>query len=493
MGIFLVIVYAFALTFILMYSFSQVHLAFVYYSRRKQKPAVPQAIETADWPMVTIQLPIYNEQFVVERLLDAVAGFDYPADKLEIQVLDDSTDKTVQITADKISALQGVCPFPIHHVRRPNRQGFKAGALAHGLQLAKGEFIAIFDADFLPPVDFLLKTIPHLQNPDIGVVQTRWEHINADYSVLTKLQAFALDAHFTVEQRGRNVSGCFINFNGTAGVWRRTTIEDAGGWQSDTLTEDLDLSYRAQLKGWRFLYLEDVLSPAELPAAMSAIKSQQFRWTKGAAETAKKNLWKVISAKLPFGTKVHAAFHLLNSFLFVCIITSAILSVPLVFMAQYDPFVKAFFGVTSIFMLSLMSLIVFFWISRRSRESGQGLLRFGKFLLTFPVFLSVSMGLSFHNAVATIEGYLGVKSPFIRTPKYNLRDIKDNWRTRSAYLSRSLAPVTVIEGLLGIYFWGAIAGSIWVGAYGMIPYHTLLAFGFSTVFYFSLRHAYVRT
>ncbi|HEX2899523.1 MAG TPA: cellulose synthase family protein, partial [Bacteroidia bacterium] len=327
MGIALLVIYFSALTFILMYSGVQVHLAILYtrFQKRlkKEHEALPAMPAGQDWPKVTVQLPIFNEMYVVERLIDAVAAFDYPADRLEVQLLDDSTDETVEITAQKVAEWKAK-GLDIVHVHRSNRQGFKAGALKEGLMLAKGEFIAIFDADFLPHPDFLKKTIPHFQDARIGVVQTRWEHINRNYSILTKLQAFALDAHFSVEQQGRNSMGYFINFNGTAGVWRRKAIDDAGGWESDTLTEDLDLSYRAQLKGWKFKFLENLDSPAELPAAMGAVKSQQFRWTKGAAETARKNLGKVLHAKLPLGTKIHATFHLLNSMLFVCIVLNAV-------------------------------------------------------------------------------------------------------------------------------------------------------------------------
>jgi cellulose synthase/poly-beta-1,6-N-acetylglucosamine synthase-like glycosyltransferase len=494
MGILLVTIYSIALCFIMMYSFSQVHLAVVYLRNRKKPiPVPPQPADDAAWPMVTVQLPIYNERYVIERLMEAVAQFDYPADRFEIQVLDDSTDDTVEIVQAKIAALRATCPVIIHHIRRPERKGFKAGALQYGLQVAKGEFIAIFDADFVPTPDFLRKTVVHFHNPQIGVVQSRWAHLNADYSIMTKLQGFALDAHFSVEQGGRNAAGYFINFNGTAGVWRRATIEDAGGWQSDTLTEDLDLSYRAQLKGWRFFFLESLQSPAELPAVMSAIKSQQFRWTKGAAETAKKNLGNVLRSNLSLGLKLHAVFHLLNSFLFICIITSAVLSVPLVFMQEGNPFVAKFFKLASVFLLSLLSLIVFFWVSRRARDGGSALQLLPRFILTFPAFLAVSMGFSLHNAIATIEGYLGIKSPFIRTPKYNLTHLKENWRTRGAYLSKGIAPVTVLELIMALYFWAAVAGSVWVQQYGMIPYHTLLACGFSTIFYFTMRHALVRS
>ena len=496
MGIFLFILYAFALTFIFLYSGIQVHLAVLYLRFQKQKrlstSAEPQLPDNeSDWPMVTVQLPVYNELYVVERLINAVCEFDYPKDRLEIQVLDDSNDETVELI-DRVVAEQRAKGIMIEAVRRPERVGFKAGALQYGLGVAKGEFVAIFDADFVPYPDFLKNTIPYFEDEGIGVVQTRWEHINEKYSILTKLQAFALDAHFSVEQKGRNAAGHFINFNGTAGVWRAKCIEEAGGWQADTLTEDLDLSYRAQLKGWRFLFKESLGSPAELPAAMSAIKSQQFRWTKGAAETAKKNLWKVLKAKLPFGTKLHATFHLLNSFLFVCILMTALLSVPLLFLKGEDPLLSNAFNIASVFMLSLVALIFFFWVSRTNREEAKGTGKFLKFLGTFPLFLSISMGLSLHNAIATLEGYFGIKSPFIRTPKFNIKDVQDSWKEKSKYLSKSLTPSTVLEGLLCLYFVGGILLGVFLNDYSLVPYHALLMLGFGTIFYFSVRHTFVR-
>lgn len=496
MGIILFIVYVIALAFIFMYSGVQVHLAYLYlkYSKREKlhplpAPSIPKREE--DWPMVTVQLPIYNELYVIERLIDAVCAFDYPLDKLEIQVLDDSNDETVPLV-DRVVAAYQAKGINIVAVRRPERVGFKAGALQYGMGTSKGEFIAIFDADFVPYPDFLRKTVPYFEDSKIGVVQTRWEHINEKYSILTKLQAFALDAHFSVEQKGRNAAGHFINFNGTAGVWRRTTIDDAGGWQADTLTEDLDLSYRAQLKGWKFLFKEKLGSPAELPAAMSAIKSQQFRWTKGAAETAKKNLWKVLRAKLPFGTKLHATFHLLNSMLFICILTTAILSVPLLFFKKGNPELSQAFAYASIFLLSLVALIFFFWVSRKHHDNDEkGGRKFLKFLGTFPIFLAISMGFSLHNAIATMEGYLGIKSPFIRTPKFNIQDVKDNWRDNSKYLSRALTPMTIMEGLLSLYFLGGMIMGIMWSDYSMVPYHLLLCGGFGTISYFSIRHSLV--
>ena len=493
MGVALLIIYISSLTFILMYSGVQVHLAFLYlrFQKRmkKEHEHLPAVAAGSIWPSVTVQLPVYNELYVVERLIDAVAAFEYPQGRMEIQVLDDSTDETTGIVAQKVAEWQqrGV---DIVHLHRSNRQGFKAGALKEGLESAKGEFIAIFDADFLPHPNFLLTTIPHFQDAGIGVVQTRWEHINREYSMLTKLQAFALDAHFSVEQQGRNSAGYFINFNGTAGVWRRTAIDEAGGWQSDTLTEDLDLSYRAQLKGWRFKFLENLDSPAELPANMSAVKSQQFRWTKGAAETARKNLGKVLSAKLPLGTKLHATFHLLNSLLFVCIATNALLSVPLVFFHEIDPGIREVMKYASVFSGSMLALILFFWVSRRNRVGGRGWLGFFKFLATFPIFLCVTMGLSMHNAIATVEGYIGRKTPFIRTPKFNLTDGKETWQSRKQYLSRRISGVTILEGLLLLYFGFGVALEFHYQSFGMLPFHIMLIIGYSTILFFSLRHAF---
>lgn len=494
MGIAILVLYVFAMAFILVYSMSQLHLAYVYTRFQKKGKAEHESLPShqpgEEWPFVTVQLPIYNELYVIERLIDAIAEFDYPKDRFEIQVLDDSTDETVEVTARKVAEVRARKGVNIEQVRRPDRVGFKAGALAYGLQSARGEFIAIFDADFLPPPDFLRNTIPHFDSDNIGVVQTRWTHINIDYSILTKLQAFALDAHFSVEQQGRNAAGYFMNFNGTAGVWRTQCIEDAGGWQSDTLTEDLDLSYRAQLKGWKFKFMENLESPAELPAAMEAIKSQQFRWTKGAAETARKNLWKVLKAKLPVGIKIHAVAHLLNSFLFICILMTSILSVPLLIVKVNNPELEKLVEYATIFMLSLFSLIIFFWVSRTNRDTGPFLPRFLKFLATFPVFLALSMGLSLHNTIATMEGYLGIKSPFIRTPKFNIKgDNKDNWKTRTKYFSRRIAPVTFIEGLLALFFIGAFGLDIYYGEYSLLPFHFLLLLGYGSIFYFSIQHS----
>src|SRR5690606_2875643 len=303
----IIVVYTVALLLIFFYSLAQLNLLINYLGYKKRIQVAPKfnLLDPREIPFVTIQLPIYNEEYVVERLLENIAKLEYPASKLEIQVLDDSTDDSVHDTAKHIKALQET-GLDIKHIRRENREGYKAGALKEGLKIAKGDFIAIFDADFMPAKDWLKKTVIYFKDSEIGVVQTRWGHINRNYSVLTRIQAFALDAHFTLEQVGRNAKGHFINFNGTAGIWRKECIIDAGNWEGDTLTEDLDLSYRAQLKNWKFKYLEDVETPAELPVVISAARSQQFRWNKGGAENFRKSVWSVISAKnISFKTKFH--------------------------------------------------------------------------------------------------------------------------------------------------------------------------------------------
>jgi cellulose synthase/poly-beta-1,6-N-acetylglucosamine synthase-like glycosyltransferase len=312
MDLFIIIIYTLALLLIFFYSLAQLNLYFNYLKAKKSKHDCEtfNLNNPHEVPYVTIQLPLYNEKYVVERLLNNIATIEYPKDRLEIQVLDDSTDESVLQTKDQIEELRAN-GLDIIHITRVNRKGFKAGALKEGLKIAKGEFIAIFDADFLPKPNWLLKTIPYFKDEQIGVVQTRWGHINRNYSMLTKVQAFALDFHFILEQVGRNFGNHFINFNGTAGVWRKSCILDAGDWQGDTLTEDLDLSYRAQLKDWKFKYLEDVETPAELPVVISAARSQQFRWNKGAAENFQKLYWRLFTDKtVSAKTKFHSFFQL---------------------------------------------------------------------------------------------------------------------------------------------------------------------------------------
>ncbi len=476
-------IYGIALIVIFTFSLVQLTLVKAYVENRNQSENDHSGLDKSDWPIVTIQLPIFNEKYVVERLLDAVIEMNYPKDKLQIQVLDDSTDDTVDITAIKVEEIKSQ-GFWIEHIHRIDRKGYKAGALADSMPQVKGEFIAIFDSDFLPATDFLERTVPLFQDEKLGVVQTRWGHINEDYSLLTKLQAFGLDAHFTIEQVGRNTSKHFINFNGTAGIWRKTCIEKAGGWHHDTLTEDLDLSYRAQMVGWNFKYLPNLISPAELPVTMSALKSQQFRWMKGGAENFKKNALSVLKSDKPLFTRIHGLFHLFNSTVFIFIFLISILSVPILFIknqtAQYDQL----FSIGSVFVLSFFILMIFYWQAYKGTKSEEERSIF-HFVKTFVLFLSFSMGLSFHNSIAVMEGYLGKKSSFVRTPKFNILTDKDSWKGNK-YNMNSLNLVTAIEGLLTCYFLFAIGLGIYFGDYGMFPFHGLLLFGYFMVFKKSL-------
>ena len=480
--------YTGALSFIFLYSLSQLNLVYIYRKAKRNQtiPTVAAITNDYEYPHVTIQLPIYNELYVVERLIDATAGFDWPKDKLEIQVLDDSNDETVDLIAAKVAHWQAK-GVDVKQIIRAERKGFKAGALQYGLSLAKGEFIAIFDADFVPETDFLKNSVPHFaQSEKIGVVQTRWGHINEQYSMLTKLQAFGLNTHFFVEQNGRSQGGHFLNFNGTAGVWRKACIEDAGGWKADTLTEDLDLSYRAQLNGWKIFYTPDIVAPAELPAAMGAIKSQQYRWTKGAAETSKKLLPKVLKAKLPLGTKFHATFHLLNSAVFICIVVTAFLSVPVLFIRNLSSGWQTLMDVSMIFLMGYVFLIIFYWNGFREKREG-----FWKTIKDFVpqmfMLLSVFLGLSVHNAVAVFEGLIGKKSPFIRTPKFNITDKKDSWKG-NIYFKKKINPLTALEGFFSLYFLGGLGLAFYFNDFALLPFHLLLSLGFLLVFYYTIQH-----
>lgn len=475
------VIYGIAMCFIFMYSLVQLSLLLNY---RKSKRRITTIINAPfDPPKVLVQLPVFNEFYVVERLIDAVANFNYPKGKLEIQLLDDSTDESYELATHRVQFWKdnGV---NINQIKRQSRKGFKAGALQYGLELSDAEFIAIFDADFIPDPEFLNRTIPHFSTNQIGMIQTRWEHLNRDYSLLTRVQAFALDAHFTIEQSGRNQGAHFINFNGTAGVWRRACIIDSGGWSADTLTEDLDLSYRAQLKGWKFKFLENVGAPAELPAEMNALKNQQYRWNKGAAECASKHLMRVLSAKkLPISTKIHALFHLLNSSVFVWVILCAILSLPLVFIKELYPELKSVFYLGSILLISFAVLAIFYYVSFREMEKQKSRT---SFLWLYPTFLSLSMGMSLHNARAVILGYSGKKTPFIRTPKWNLIGRSGTFANKQ-YSSKSIPAITWFEGLLCLYFLGALIYEISIGAWEFVPLHLMLVFGFATVFVYSFK------
>jgi len=488
MGYVLLAIYSFCLLLILIYSLAQGHLTFLYLkSKKKAQEPVPELPKVL--PYVTVQLPIFNELYVVERLLTKVAQLDYPLDRLEIQVLDDSTDETAKIALTLVEELQKT-GLDIQHITRTERTGFKAGALAYGLEFAKGEFVAIFDADFLPEKDFILKTLPYFADKKIGLVQTKWEHLNQNFNLLTRLMSMALDSHFTIEQKGRNFNGNFMNFNGTAGIWRKTCINDSGGWSADTLTEDLDLSYRVQLKGWKMKYVEEFTSPAEIPAYIQAIRTQQYRWNKGGAEVARRNLKKVMKADIPLHTKVHALFHLLNTGIFICVFTAALVSVPLLMFLATSGIKQDVLLYAYVFFIGFVILSGFYWTSIRQRHSNALKATFW-FVIYFPVFLSLSMGFSLYNSIAVIEGYLGIRSPFLRTPKFNIVG-KESLVKKNQYIRSRPPLIALFEGLLAIYFSYAVYLGIQLEYHPFLPFHVLLALGFGGITFYSLKHSFIR-
>ena len=486
----IIILYSIALVLIFMYALAQLNLLLNYLSAQKKRTSSPKynLSNPDEIPFVTIQLPVYNEMYVMERLLDNIALLDYPKGKLEIQVLDDSTDETVKTTCDHINKLKKT-GLDITHITRKNRSGFKRVVNVNFTINKIGEFIAIFDADFLPQKDWLNRTIPYFKDSKIGVVQTRWGHINRNYSLLTKVQAFALDAHFTLEQVGRNSKGHFINFNGTAGVWRKNCIIDAGNWEGDTLTEDLDLSYRAQLKNWKFKYLENVETPAELPVVISAARSQQFRWNKGGAENFRKMMWKVLkNENISAKTKVHGLLHLLNSTMFLSILIVAVLSIPMLYIKNEYAHLKVYFYVMSFFVVSTIIFFVCYWFMYK-KAYGSGVKNFVQYIVMFLIFFSIAMGFSLQNSIAVLEGHLGKRSDFIRTPKFNINSLTDSWKNNK-YLKKNISINVIFEGLLMLYFAFGMYSAFVVGDqggdFGLFPFHLMLFSGFGYVFFKSL-------
>ena len=415
-------------------------------------------------PFVTVQLPVYNERHVVERLIDRVAALRYPRDRLEIQVLDDSSDETVALAAARVAhhRAQGL---DIRHIRRADRADFKAGALRHGLESAKGEFIAIFDADFLPDPDFLLVTIPPFADAGVGMVQTRWGHANLGYSLLTKVQGLMLDTHLTVEQVGRAEQRCFFNFNGTAGIWRAAAIRDAGNWSGDTLTEDLDLSYRAQLKGWRFLYLDDAAATGDLPDNVRAFRSQQYRWIKGGAQCAARLLPAIFRAGVGWKVKVQAAEHLLETSFYLAFLALLVLTVPMAALSRVE--VEAIWVAPVIlFALSMGALVAVYAAPQRFHIKGIGdALRF---FMLWNGFIVVSTGLVVHNGLAALSGLLGRGSgEFVRTPKRDTAKTA-TWTRGDAYLPKGLGRTFAFEAILWLYLGAGIAVGAWNGTLALV-------------------------
>ncbi len=440
-----------------------------------------------DFPKVTVQLPVFNEIYVIERLVRAVCEMDYPRQLLEIQVLDDSTDETSRLAQSRVEHYQQQ-GFQIKLLHRDHREGYKAGALREGLAAATGEFVAIFDADFVPPQNFLKKTLPHFQDPKIGVVQTRWGHLNFNYSVLTRAQAIGLDGHFVVEQTARNRAGYFINFNGTAGVWRRECILDAGNWSDDTLTEDLDLSYRAQLRGWKFVFLPDTICHAELPAEIGGVKAQQFRWTKGAIETAKKILPRLWRSPLPLRVKLQSTVHLTNNLVFPFILIVGLLNLPIVLIKnQIGAKHTLYFTVISVFTLAFFGS---FWMYLTAQRKGYD--NWFRRILYFPIFMAGSLGLSVNNTRAILQGLFNHRSEFLRTPKYHLESSQDRFGGKKYFNAREQrrrgTSTGLIEGLLTIYCLLGIVIAIRYDDLAALPFQILYSFGYGFIAYMSLKH-----
>ncbi|MDG1330858.1 MAG: glycosyltransferase family 2 protein [Crocinitomicaceae bacterium] len=448
--------------------------------------------ERKEWdelPHVTIQLPMYNESYVVERLIDRIVELNYPKDKLEIQVLDDSTDDTVDKAKAKVEHYQNE-GFDIHYIQRDNRVGFKAGALDYGLDIAKGEFVAIFDADFMPKVDFLMEAIPYFSNDKIGVVQSRWTYLNENYSFLTRLQTVILNTHFSVEQGGRNASGAYINFNGTAGIWRKSCIADAGGWEADTLTEDLDLSFRAQIKGWKFAYVHEIESPSELPITLPAYRAQQFRWSKGAAECVRKNVRMLIKDKRPSAwAKLIGSFHLLNSSVYLIVVSFVLLSFPVSLAIDQLPADSWIYYLFPVFLCTNLLLLCVFAGGNISASKNK-LVGAITFPFIFVSFLMVNMGMSVYMALGVIEGYLGKKSEFVRTPKFNITAQKTKGE-RKKYGRIQITPLLLIESLFMGYGIFQIVYHLGTGNVPMIIFTTAFTIGFAYNVFATIYHSVI--
>ena len=408
--------------------------------------------------------------YVADRLIDAVCRIEYPRELLEIQVLDDSVDETCSIAelAVRRSAMQGV---DIKYYHRPDRKGFKAGALEAGLKLARGEFIAIFDADFMPTPDFLTRLMPHFSDPGIGMVQARWGHINQDYSLLTKIQSILLDGHFVLEHGGRNRAGRFFNFNGTAGVWRREAIDDAGGWQHDTLTEDLDLSYRAQLRGWRFVFVSDLIVPAEVPVEMNAFKSQQHRWAKGSIQTCRKLLPTIFRADIPFGVKIEAFFHLTANFNYPLMSVLSVLMFPAMVIRYNMGWYEMMLIDVPLFLAATFSVCNFYMVCQREiHRDWRARLKY------LPFLMSIGIGLCINNTRAVFEALVDKHTDFARTPKYRIEGDADEWVGKKYRQSVALQPL--IELALGLYFTATVFYALANQIYGTVPFLVLFQIGF---------------
>lgn len=472
------------------YGAHRMWLVWVYFAARRRGEGTPVPDAPAVWPRVTVQLPLYNEMYVARRLIDAVARLDYPADRLEIQVLDDSTDATCDIVAERVEhyRARGV---DIHHLRRADRTGYKAGALAAGLAAARGELIAVFDADFVPRPDFLRRAVPYLAaDPGLGMVQARWSHLNREFSLLTRLQAIFLDGHFLIEHTARHLGGCFFNFNGTAGIWRREAIEEAGGWQHDTVTEDLDLSYRSQLAGWRFLYLPDLDVPSELPVDINGFKSQQYRWSRGSVQTGRKLLGRILTSRLPARVKLEAFVHLTNNLSYLLMVLLSLLILPAMILRRGSSAALLLSVDVPLFLAATVSVLLFYAASQ-SAPGGAG----RRELRYLPAVMGLGIGLALANAPAVLSGLFAKGGIFHRTPKYAIvpSEASGGGEAWHAKLYRSaLGPTVILEGLFALYFAASLVYAAAVGMWMSLPFLYLFFQGYAYMFLLSLLPALAR-
>ncbi|HUF22545.1 MAG TPA: cellulose synthase family protein [Vicinamibacterales bacterium] len=464
----ILVLYFFILSILAVYGWHRYYLVYEYMKHRDRVPG-PQPLPAA-LPRVCIQLPIYNEMYVADRLIDTCVEMDYPRELLEIQVLDDSTDETRAIAELAVlrHAARGV---NIAYIHRTDRSGFKAGALENGLRHTDAPFVAIFDADFIPPADFLKRTLGHFSDEKVGLVQARWGHINQDYSLLTKVQSILLDGHFVLEHGARNRAGCFFNFNGTAGIWRRSVIADAGGWQHDTLTEDLDLSYRAQLRGWKFVFLPDLVCPAELPVEMNSFKSQQHRWAKGSIQTCRKVLPQILASDLPFKVKAEAFFHLTANFNYLLMIVLSLLMFPAMYVRYSMGWTEALLIDLPLFAAATFSMANFYTVCQRELYTD-----WVSRVRYLPVVMAVGIGLAVNNTRAVLEAIFRKETEFTRTPKYGIERTGDEWQTKKYHTSMLVQPL--IEVTLGLYFTGTVFYALANGIYGTVPFLMLFQAGF---------------
>ena len=479
-GLTIMYTYFVVLGILCLYGLHRYLMVFLYYRHRRKAAKIEKTFDVL--PPVTVQLPIFNELYVTERLIDAACQMEYPREKLQIQVLDDSTDESVDVARKKVDEwkAKGV---DIEYIHRTDRSGYKAGALDNGLKTAKGEYVALFDADFVPNADFLMKTIHYFTDEKVGCVQARWGHINKEYSILTRLQSIFLDGHFIMEHAARNRSGRFFNFSGTGGMWRTKAISDAGGWQHDTLTEDLDLSFRAQLKGWRFVFTQDVVTPAELPVDMNGFKSQQHRWVKGSMQTSKKLLKDVIKAPIPLHVKTEGVVHLMGNTAYVLTLFLALMLFPVSYFRPRLEMRTSVILDLIVFASATFSVCVFYLTSQREIYGVRGVIRT---LLYTPMLLAMGIGMCISNAKAVIEGLTTRGGEFVRTPKYAIAGTAGTFVGKKYKITSLKKILPFLELALGLGFGWVVWNSFQHQMYGAIPFQMLFFVGFTYVAFLSL-------